>query len=239
MMRNTIQILAILLLSLNVSHAQQKLIEQRGYIGISAGPSLPRGEFGSSDLSSPSSGAAETGTIFNISLGYRLGKFLGISAMLHGQTNDVDNNALENELIRLTGTSWTVSSKPWTIGGIMLGGFSSVPLNEESFFDMRLLVGLVNSTSPEIKTTLNASGGSAWVKQGSASASTFGYLLGGGFRYNAGNSLCLLFNIDYLWAEPTFSNIETTSSTGGAPLISSFKQKFGTINIGFGLGIRI
>ena len=55
--------------------------QDKGYVGISIGPSIPTGDYASAELSNQKAGLAKTGAIFDISFGYKLGKNLGLSAM--------------------------------------------------------------------------------------------------------------------------------------------------------------
>jgi isocitrate dehydrogenase len=62
--------------------------------------------------------------------------------------------------------------------------------------------------------------------------------LGAGFKFNFAKRLCFLTNIDFLSAKPEFKDVLITNSNGDF-ISNTFSQKFGTINIGFGLGLRL
>jgi hypothetical protein len=213
--------------------------QDKGYIGISLGPSIPINDFASRDGNNNSAGWATTGANFDITFVYKLGKSLGLSALLRGQANSVDNIAYSNELTKQVGGSWTVDSKSWTMGGLLFGGYGSFPISDKVSFDTRAVIGFLNATSPELNLTLNGSGGAGWVRQSSVSANSFTYLLGAGFKFGVSNKICLLANLDYLGAKPEFRDVELTSGSGGAPTKYTFSQKFGTINFGFGVGLRL
>jgi hypothetical protein len=64
------------------SHAQ----DEKGYIGISLGPSIPMGDLSSKDADNDAAGWANTGAVFDISFAYKLGEGnFGITALLRGQ----------------------------------------------------------------------------------------------------------------------------------------------------------
>jgi len=233
-MKNPTILICLLLLSNNIVLAQDK-----GYIAVSVGPSIPIGDFASKNINNVSAGFAAGGAIFDISFAYKFGKNFGLSAMLHGQANGIDEVALESSYNKQIGGSWNVRSKPWSIGGLMFGAYGSFPISEKVSFDTRAMVGFLSATSPELNITLNGSGGAAWVKQSAETALPFSVLLGGGFKFDVRKRVCLLLNMEYIAAKPEFRNVEITSSNGGAPETSTYSQSIRAINFGFGLGLRI
>ena len=233
-MKNFLIILTISLLTATNCHSQDK-----GYIAISLGPSIPIGDFASRDASNKSAGWATTGAIFDISFAYKLGQNFGLTALLRGQANGIDNDAFASELAKQAGGNWTVDSKAWSIGGLMFGAYGSFPISDKVSFDTSAMIGFLSATSPELNVTLSGSGGAVWVKQSSVSASSFSYLIGVGFKFDVGNKICLLANLDYLGAKPEFRDVAVTSSAGGAPQKNTFSQGFGAINFGFGIGMRL
>jgi hypothetical protein len=229
----------IILLTISLFTATNCFSQDKGYIAISLGSSTPIGEFASKDPNNNAAGYAKSGAIFDISYGYKFGKNFGISALLRGQANTTDAQAIADQLSKQNpGVSGTVDSKAWSIGGYMVGGYGSFPISEKVSFESKAMFGFLSATSPELTVNLSGPGGTAWFKQNSSSSSTFAYLLSAGFKYNAGKRICLLANFDYLGAKPEFSNVETTSSTGSSSK-STFSQSFGTINFGVGIGYRL
>jgi len=215
------------------------IAQNKGHVSFSIGPSFPSGDFGSKDANNASAGFATTGVVLDLSFAYKLGNNLGFTGMLRGQANSIDNNTFASELSRQIGGSWTVESKPWSLGGLMAGLYGSFPLSEKVAIDTRAMLGFLNAASPEINISLDGSGGSAWVKQSSVTASSLSYLIGGGFKFDVGDKTCLLLNIDYLHSKPEFKNVTTTSSNGGAPIQSTYSLKMESVNIGFGIGLRL
>ena len=249
-MRKLTLLISVLFVFVNNSFSQDKSStdksstdkgsKDKGYIAISLGSSTPTGDFGSKDVNNSSAGLAKTGAIFDISFAYKLGKSFGLSAMIRGQANPVDNQVLLDELYKENPTvSWTADSKAWTIGGLLFGGYGSFPIGQgKTSFDARAMIGFLHASSPDITLTGVQGGTSAWVKLNSASATSFSYLFGAGFKFNVGSKVCLLLNLDYLGSSPEFQNVKTTTSIGTSDT-HTFKQSFGTINFGVGVGLRL
>ena len=224
-------LLALFLLFIFKSYSQDK-----GYVGISIGPSMPTGDYASADLSNELAGLAKTGAIFDISFGYKLGKNMGLSAMLFSHSNATDSKTIENGLYDLEPlASWTVESKSWSSAGLLFGGYGSFPIGKGSTsFDARAMIGFSSSSSPELRITGTLNNSSVWVETASESASTVAYLIGGGFRFNVAPKVCLLVNLDYLTSKPEFKNVETNTNLGDSST-DTYSQSISTI-VGFGIG---
>ena len=214
--------------------------QDKGYIALSAGPSFPTGDFGSKDVNNESAGLANTGAIIDLTFAQKFGKTFGLTLMLRGQVNGVDTDPLLKELIvEAPDVSWSPESENWTIGGIFGGLYGSFPMDASGIvtFDSRAMIGYLNATSPQITINGNYLGTNFWVGTESSYADAFAYLLGAGVRFNLGTHLCLLTNLDYLGATPEFLQVATVTITGDYST-NSYQQKFGTVNVGVGIGWR-
>lgn len=230
-------LLSTLMACLFTANAQT---EKKGFLSISLGPSIPIGDFASTDINKEEAGFASTGAIFDITFGYKANDKYGFMAVLRGQSNPFDAEALENELENDNPSiNWSVDGDNWGIGGFLLGGYREVPLNEGSktSFQLKALIGFLNSTSPEFSFSATSGGVSASGKQFSASTTAFSYLLGLGFSHKLSNSINAVLNLDYLGANPEFKNVETVNTLGGqtSTSTSTFSQSFGAINISGGI----
>lgn len=233
-MKNATLLLLATLFYSTLSNAQNK-----GYIALSFGSSTPVGDFASKDPANNAAGYAKSGAVFDVSFVYKLGKNLGIAALLRGQANTVDAQEMADFIARqYPGVSVSIESKTWSIGGYMVGGYGSYPVSEKLSFETKVLFGFLSATSPQIDYFLVGPGGSGWVRQASASASAFSYLFGAGFKYDVSKRICLLAQFDYLGSKPEFTGVQTTNSTGYYNK-STFSQSFGTINFGIGAGYRL
>lgn len=234
-MKNLLSLFLILIVNTFYSFAQDK-----GYVAVSLGPSIATGDFASKDMNNNSAGFANTGAFFDISFAYKLGKNFGVTAILRGQANNVDAQAISNEMSKqfTSDISNTVRTGSWGVGALLTGGYASFPIANKWSFESRLMIGFITSTSPDITINLSSPSGSGWVKQNSATGVGFAYLAGVGVKYNVGKKVCLLANFDYLGSNPEFEDVEMTNSVGNLEK-NSFTQTFGTINMGVGVGYRL
>jgi len=213
--------------------------QDKGYIAVSLGPSIPTGDFASKNPNYQPAGLANPGAIFDISFGYKFDKNFGIAALIRGQANTIDGQVLAQELLRQNpGLSYTVDGGTWAIAGYMFGGYGSFPISEKISFESRIMFGFLTATSPDINVDAFTSGYSGWVKQSGTRSTAFAHLIGVGFKWDVGRRIALLANFDYLGAKPEFRNVITTSSAGTMEM-NTFSQRFGTINFGIGVGYRL
>lgn len=214
--------------------------DQKGYIGISFGPSIPMGDLSSKNVDNDAAGWANTGAMFDFSFAWKLGEGnFGITALLRGQVNPTDAQGLADEIAsQAPGVNWTVESDGWGIGGLMFGGFGSFPISEKTSFDTRAMIGFLSASSPDITITGTVPGAKVWIKQGSKSASSFAYLIGAGFKFDIGSKFYLLTNLDYLGSNPEFSNVETIASDGSRET-DTWSQSMGTLNFSVGIALKL
>jgi hypothetical protein len=223
----------LLLLFSMVTYCQA---QDKGYIGLSVGPSFPMGDYGSSSINNEHAGLAETGLMIDLSFGYKLGKNFGIAALVRGQSNPIDEDAFD--IFSLYGLSYTIQADAWSLGNYMVGGYLSVPVTEGKIsFDSRVLVGVANATSPELTITISDGYSTEWVRQNSESGTSFAFLLGAGFKFNVGPKICLLTNIDYSSTDAEM-DVTSTSSQGDVET-GKIEQTMATFNISVGFGIRL
>lgn len=213
--------------------------QDKGYFAVSLGPSFPTGDFGSKDVNNSAAGFATTGAIVDLTFAQKFGKTIGMTLMPRGQANPIDGQPLVDELYAQYPTfGWRSDATNWGIGGFMGGLYGSFPLGASGkvSFESRAMVGYINATSPEITLTASSVIGSFWVQSKSASAGAFTYLLGAGFKFGVVNNLGFLLNLDYIGANPEFVDVVTITSLGGYTT-DTYSQKFGTVNVGVGIGV--
>lgn len=235
-MKKAVFSLVALLTMASLSYSQ----DEKGYIGISLGPSIPMGDLSSKDVDNEAAGFANSGAVFDISFAYKLGEGnFGLTALLRGQSNPTDAQAIADVFAyEFPSFGWTVDSDGWGIGGFMLGGFGSFPISKKYTFDTRAMIGFLSASSPEFNVTGTGPGGSLWVKQSSKSATSFAYLIGAGFKFKISNRLYLLTNLDYLASNPEFLNVETIASDGSRQT-DTWSQSLGTLNLSVGIALKI
>jgi len=212
--------------------------QDKGYLVVAFGTSTPLGDFAGKNINNNSSGFANQGVAFDLSFGRKLSKYFGIAALVREQINSVDAQAIADGFSKQQPTySNSVNITGWTLGGYMLGGYGSFPINDKMSIDTKIICGFLAAQSPSITVNLNDGVNSLWVKQHSASSTAFAYLFGVGYRFNPAKHFCLSANFDYLGANPQFSGVVTTDNSGGRS-VDTWSQKFGTINYTIGIGYR-
>ncbi len=228
--------LLVLLTSISVLGYTQ---EKKGYIGLSLGFSTPTGDFVSKNIDNDAAGFANSGVNFNLSFAYKLKGNFGITAMLHSQAHSIDAQAFVDDVAKENpGTVWSLESGSWSISGLMVGGYGSFPISEKVSFDTRLMMGFLTAKAPTFRLSTPILGTEFWVEQDAGSASSFAYLLGAGFKFDLGNKVSLLTNLDYIGSNPEFNDVKITDSLGGKDT-NSFKQSMGSVNLSVGIALRI
>lgn len=212
----------------------------RGYIGISIGASHPIRDFGSKDPYNNSAAFAKAGPVLNISLAYKLHKYFGVAALLHAQTNTVDEPGKASHFgYSSPGTTETFQSNPWIIGGLLAGGYGSYPISNKLSFESRIMCGFLSMKLPDFtdKFTNPNTGDVYIIKERSNSTISFAYSLGAGLKYNVGKRMCILTNVDYMGANATFTDVTRVTNDGSSQ--RTFTQSFGEFNFTLGAGYRL
>jgi len=227
------------LISILLLTAWQTFSQDKGYFAVAMGAGIPTGDFASTDPDNSSAGLAKTGFLFDLSFAYKFGDTYGIAGLIRGQALITDAQAIADQLSVMFpfGTNGRVESGAWSAGSYLAGGYASWPLSSKTSADARLMVGLMSATSPEFNIDILSDGEMFWIKEQSATGSSVAFLAGAGLKYDAGEKLCILLNLDYLYAKPKFKDVETTSSLGMRNY-ATFSQPMGTINMGLGIGYR-
>jgi hypothetical protein len=239
-MKKNVMLTSILILLASIVFGQ--ITEDRkGYIGISVGPAIPVGSFASKNTDNSKAGFASTGAIFDVSFAYKLKKNIGLAALLRGQYNPVNVQPLADKMNgQISGASAYTNGDGWSSGGVMAGLYSAHPLNHKATFilELKTLAGFMNTTSPQIDMTISSPEGSGWVKQHSATATSFAYLFNAGLRFNTGKRIAFTLNADYSDYMPNFKNVQMTSSAGSQES-NNMTQGIQTINISAGIAFRL
>ena len=217
------------------------IAQDKGYVALSIGASVPMGDFGSNSSTNEDAGLAKTGLLIDLSSAYKLGKNFGLALAFRSQSNAIDDQLyLDVAYSANPDPYWSVVSEDWAIGGLLGGAYGSFPIGTgKSSFEVKGLIGFSLSSYPEIKITGVYNGATEYVLIGSDQASSFCYLIGGGFKFNVGKRTCLLLGVDYFKAKPEFSDINISTSNGLAVASEDYIQSIETINFSFGFGIRL
>jgi hypothetical protein len=189
------------------SIAVKKNKNRRRYIGISAGASVPIGDFADKSMNNLNAGFAKTGFQINMmDFGFLFSKHIGIAGKWFGGQYSIDEQGFDN---------------PWVTGGIMFGPLFSVG-NDIVAWDFRPSIGYGVAIFPE----------SNYSESSLTDTNMFG--MGTTFRINAAPKLAFLIGLDYLYANPEF-NVE--QNTYGYSSFRTLNQKINTVTVSLGIAI--
>ncbi len=190
-------------------------------IGISAGVSLPIGNFAKNDYKDNSSGFAGTG--YNV--GFTGTKFLnknwGISFLFSytkfGSYDGMQSLAYGFQKdFEVDSASATVKNSSHLIN-FLIGPTYSLPIRKKIFLETRALVGFTSAELAGWDVVLTDSKIThPAFSQNSSTATCFGLLAGLGLRYNLSTNWAILLNGDYQYCKPNFSitNSNRNANTG-------------------------
>lgn len=218
--------------------------QDKGYIGLTFGAANPIGDYHSTDIDNDDAGLAKTGLFYDLSFAYKFGGSFGLTAVLRGQANPVNADEfasqVEDEFASVFGPGLSVKaeSDPWSCGLFMAGGYGSFGLTDKLSFESRILIGLMSATAPEMTATVTDGIDSYWEKQSAVTSTGFAFGVGAGLKFDVGNRICLLANLDYTSATVSFEDVEYISSDGDN-YTDSFDQSLSTVNFGVGIGYRL
>lgn len=211
----------------------------RGYVSFALGPSIPLGSFADNNINSKSSGFAETGSKMELNAGYLVSQTFDITAKMFYSVNGYDVEPMKKKLaVENPGIIWTTTGRTWDIYGGLIGVNYSHPLNNKLTGDVKLLTGLMNSSTPQMIVT--GSDGSK-ITESKISATSFVYLLSAGGHYPLGRLIDITGSLEYLSSSPSFSNISKTSSITGlasSTSTSSIDQNISMLSLNFGLRVK-
>lgn len=178
--------------------------------------------------------------ILDAHFAYKLRKNAGLAMLLRGQCYPVNVRSLAIILgPAAPGANTNVKGDRWSSGGIMAGVYSVYALDQKgaAIFELKTLAGLMATASPQVDLHISSPGGSGWVRQSSAIATAFSYLVSVGMRFNAGNRMAFMLNADYMDCTPDFKNVRIITSMGTKET-HNMAQEIQTINISVGIAFR-
>lgn len=158
--------------------------------------------------------------------------------------------------------NWEIDKKSWYLESLLVGITEEFFLKRDSKFSItaRALAGVAYLQMPKLNGSSKTDTSYAIITQNSAAAFGFSYLAGAGVKYTLNKRLYLLFGADYFGtATINFKNItEKIAGTSGGLIIPNYyslsnssnvsfgssgtgnnKQPVGTINVNFGIGVRM
>lgn len=243
---------------LNVSDvfAQYKSLK-RTDIEFHVGAAFPIGAFGSKAFSTDN-GVGYNGAKIGVSYGlaldfYVINEYLGIMLLFNGHNYGVQDENIfraggDGNLANIYNSDWAkVENDNWiqfsAIGGLAF----RYPLTYWFLVTARAGIGYAHILSPFYQSETNFNNKHYTAYYHSVSESSFGYIAGLGLQFAISRSFKLNIKGDYFGAVPfKFDNVKTetiyNNTTTGEQVavnesISSYKQKFNTINLTFGFTV--
>lgn len=224
--------------------------DRRGFSSFNLGISLPTGNYKSTNFSNSESGYASTGFCLDFTLGYKIRPKLGLTALLRSQANSLNVGAYAQDLANYFGrnnpaltTSVSVESSAYSIGGIMGGGYGSFLMKDKLSFEPRILIGFSSAILPAMTTETYESGTklTTFIREQS-STFAFSYIIGTGAKFDMSEKICIMLNMDFYSAKAEWYDVKEVGIghiTGNTEIFEfDYSQKFSTLNICAGVGLR-
>lgn len=235
-MRKIIICLGILFLA-SSSFSQVK----KAMLGISPGPSIPIGDFASTDLRYDKAGYAKTGVHLSVDFTYHFFKYFGVAGLWTGNVNPVNIEKMTDKLEGLfmmidPDFAWEVQSQAWSSGGLLAGPLLSLPLGRLQL-DLRALYGVSSSKVPRLDMSATDGVNSFVITQHEARKTSLACNFGGGLRYHFSENLALTANMDNFMVYPEF-DVAVTSDVGygGSGKVEQF---INMMNFSIGIGYKL
>ena len=216
--------------------------QDKGYFGLEFGAAIPNNDYSSTDTSNNSAGYAVTGYHIGISGTYQFNKNWGLAYSWRRQKNGVDAQTLADQgAAQIPEATISVETKSYFLNGFMIGGFLTIPLTEKLHWDTKLMVGLMTATKPSINFSVSDGLNNIEVEQKEVNSSSFSLGISSGLRLDVAEKLALTFNIESVYANPTYKDIESETKLNGVLMETSketYSQSINNLNIGLGLVYR-
>lgn len=204
--------------------------EKKGFVALSAGASLPIGQFASCSPTDQEAGWADRGRTVNISAGYQFVGRVGLMVRGEQHRNGLQTQAMLDALYLSETDIWTARADSWVVTTLMAGPYLSIPIGRFSV-DARLLAGQAMAVLPGTELAGNFGDVNMAMKTtGSQSKAT---AFGGGvsLRYRLGRVLALQLNGDFTRSELTFDNLTSTAWSSAGRSESSRYSSCRLINV--------
>ncbi len=210
--------------------AQEKstVYNQKLFLILSGGPSLPVGSFSSKDVdANTKAGLATIGYNINLNSGYHFTDRFGIASTIFYSLYKIDQDALHKFELLNAAVSTTKNVDHWQYFGIVIGPMATFKLMDQLFLDIKGMAGFARVNLPTVKEEIVGTG----IILSSSSdrwTDAFAIQLGSNLRYNFASRLCLFTNVDYGFMNPKWTSTES----------EDIKQEMGAVNFNVGAGIR-
>lgn len=208
------------LLGLTVMAQESTEKEKKSFLSFQLGPSIPVGDFVSTDLASnDQAGFALTGITLDLNYLYQITENVGLAASGFYNMNGLDISKLRE----LTGVP-SLKMDHWQFIGLVVGPAFSFEMSPKAMADIRVMGGIATANSPDVKVN-----GTPLVPEDWGGAGVF--QAGIGCRVNLGSKTYFTGGVDYRYLQPTFKvKYDSTAD--------EVKQNMSVVNISVGLGFK-
>ncbi len=210
---------------------------KRHFTSISAGVSIPLGDFAKTDLQDSTSGFAKTGVNIQFTYAYRITHNFGVQGQITYNSNAFNYLKCQSALKEANPdyNNSVEANSTWSSGGILIGPYLRFPFTDQLSWDVRALFGLYGAYSPNliIHATEVGTTETAEYQIDGGNAMGFGYSLGTGFKYQFSKYYVTLF-ADYVKSSQTFDKASGWDWNNKA-YTASFKQDINYLSITIGI----
>lgn len=219
-MKKLIVLVTALLVGFVVTAQNKKVVrDYKSAFSVNIGPSMPIGDFESTNEDNENAGFAKTGVNVNVNYDYKFVENFGLAAnFLYGY------HKLHEELLHQIDPDLNMDHYQYVAG--MIGPMVRASITPKTDFDFRLLGGIGRANSPE------------FVYQGETIitedwASSFAWKMDADVRFNVSDNTFFMLNFGYTQMRPEFKVKETTTG-------SEMKQELhiSVLNLSAGIGIK-
>lgn len=221
---------------LDTSNILPKKIVSVDYVNF--GASFPISSFSKRIKTTENSGFATVGIKLDAAINYQFYKNLGIKAMFIYQNNQIDDYKYKKDLYTEAPlNSYTISSKGWNNFSALFGAYANFKLDDNMFFQPKILLGFNYGTSPIIELTVaDTSKKTFIIEQQRGQAVSFCYVLGFDFKLNLVKNYYALFGFDSYNADMYFDGVKVKNMNDGTESQFKFKQPIQTLSFKVGVG---
>jgi Outer membrane protein beta-barrel domain len=221
-MKKLLLMITVLLISGATMAQGSKGKVTKSFLAFHGGPSIPVGDFGSSDFNNEKAGFTKTGFTLNLNYGYNFNKHVGLTGAAFYNRFNLDKSAFLQDLPG-------VNADHWQFYGLTAGPMLNHELSDKVVLDLRVMGGLANANTPKFTYE-----GTEVVKEDWKWTPVF---QGGvNLRFNTGGNVFIFTNADYMWMQPEFKLM--SSGGDGATLVDRIHQTIAVANLTGGVGIR-
>ena len=213
--------------------------QKRGYVQLTAGPSVPLGEFAKSVTGKQLAGLAGGGVAAEIIGGYRVFKDnLGVAVLLSYNQNEINQTNLLVQADQRLPASWKVKNvAQWKMTTALIGPYWR--LQKGAFrMDIRALAGIARVVSPVFALTGTYLNRAANVETQSKAAQGFAFGMSGSLAYTIFGNVSACLNVSYLQSKITLVDVPSKTTIGSINAISLSTETLPVAVLNTSAGLR-